>query len=518
MALRRTPHMDLSPEAPFLPNTEFKVYISVDAKAPRPEEESEEVSIDAPAYQEEFRLDVTLVVSGHFELRDKSSKPMTIFRSREGTPLIFKVRCVKEFPADPNAAISALFRYEGHPSGRVTRYFRVEEGKLVHRLPAKDRSDAASDVQLPRPDLPPPKLAVVTGLAAYDLVISVVNTGENDLRHFRLMADAPALDKHLDVSWNLSDRTDQIVSGYMKGFVAEGLEPENRLAQLKGAGVQLFKATPPEFQKLFWEMIDAGKAPKTILVVSDDPYVPWELMVPRRLGQGAIETRAPLGVEFSVGRWIRGDYTSPPQEIPLQKTYVVAPSYVMQSKNLKYAPQETAFVCSTFKPSRSIDPADFDNIEAALLDKGITLLHFICHGAADATQQTVYLRDMVNNLSGSVVEGSDNFVNALYRDHTFVFLNACEVGRAAPALVGVNGLPATFLRLGASGVVAALWSVKDDLAHEVAEKFYTTVVQQPQTPFAEILRDIRAKAYAGEAEDTYAAYCFYGSPLARREL
>ena len=43
-------------------------------------------------------------------------------------------------------------------------------------------------------------------------------------------------------------------------------------------------------------------------------------------------------------------------------------------------------------------------------------------------------------------------------------------------------------------------------------------LKEPDTPFAEILRDIRAQAYSGNAEDTYAAYCFYGSPLAKRKM
>ncbi len=516
--LRRTPHMNLSPEAPLEPSTEFNVYVSVDTKAARPGEKTQDLELEGPASQEEFLVQATLVASGHFELREDSAKTMTILRSRESTPIIFKVRCVKEFPSEPDAALSALFSYEGHPSGRVTRGFRLKDGRLVSAPPAKSAAVTAAASPVPRLAAREPKVAVIAGLDPYDLTITVADTGENDFRHFRVIVDAPAIGQHVEVPWNLSDKTDQIVSNYMKDFVAEGLNAPIRLAQLKGAGVQLFRATPPEFQKSFWEMIDAGKPPKTILVVSDDPYIPWELMVPRRRVAGKVETRQPLGVDFCIGRWIRDDYTSPPQQIPLERTYVVAPNYVIASKNLKYAPQEAAFVCSSFKPSSAVDPADFDKIEEALRDKGVTLLHFICHGTADATQQTVYLRDMVNNLSASVVEGSDEFVTAFFRDHTFVFLNACEVGRTSPALVGVNGLPATFLRLGASGVVAALWSVKDDLAHQVAEKFYNTVLQQPQTPFAEILRDIRSQAYTGSAEDTYAAYCFYGSPLARRKL
>ena len=73
----------------------------------------------------------------------------------------------------------------------------------------------------------------------------------------------------------------------------------------------------------------------------------------------------------------------------------------------------------------------------------------------------------------------------------------------------------SFIDLGASAVIAPLWSVKDTIAHQIAEDFYNRVKAEPDTPFAEILRTIRAKAYASEtSEDTYAAYCFYGDPSA----
>jgi hypothetical protein len=72
--------------------------------------------------------------------------------------------------------------------------------------------------------------------------------------------------------------------------------------------------------------------------------------------------------------------------------------------------------------------------------------------------------------------------------------------------------------LGASGVIAPLWSVKDSIAHQVAVEFYGRIEKEPRTPFAEILRDLRKRSYADEGgEDTWAAYCFYGDPLAARQ-
>ena len=71
---------------------------------------------------------------------------------------------------------------------------------------------------------------------------------------------------------------------------------------------------------------------------------------------------------------------------------------------------------------------------------------------------------------------------------------------------------------GAGAVIAALWSVADDIAHVVAKEFYDQAMADPPRPFAEILRDIRSRAYKGAeaGEDTYAAYCLYGDPFAQR--
>jgi CHAT domain-containing protein len=97
-----------------------------------------------------------------------------------------------------------------------------------------------------------------------------------------------------------------------------------------------------------------------------------------------------------------------------------------------------------------------------------------------------------------------------------VVLNACEVGRLTPALRGAGGLAQALIERGAGGVVAALWSVADEPAHEVARIFYEEALKG--RPFAEILQEIRRRAYEGAdlGEDTFAAYAFYGDPGAKR--
>jgi CHAT domain-containing protein len=220
------------------------------------------------------------------------------------------------------------------------------------------------------------------------------------------------------------------------------------------------------------------------------------------------------GLEFRIGRWTNPDMIKPRQKLNLMNSYVIAPNYTDVRKQLKYAQDEAGFVVKEFN-GEQITPACFADIEEKLKTKGRTLVHFVCHGvdSPDGAQ----IIDLENNerLTTTSLEGMKGIDETFHAIKPIIFLNACEVGRPAPALIGLGGFGATFIGLGASAVIAPLWSVKDSIAHEIAIEFYRRVKDEPGTPFAEILRSIREKAYdSANGEDTYAAYSFYGDPAA----
>jgi CHAT domain-containing protein len=194
--------------------------------------------------------------------------------------------------------------------------------------------------------------------------------------------------------------------------------------------------------------------------------------------------------------------------------YVLAPVYQTKPK-LKYAQEEADFLLEKFPAPAGfvIKPADFQNLADVFGIQGKTIVHFACHGGVENGRQVIYLENEVP-LSATMVKGVAVMQAAFEDKQPFVFLNACEVGRQIPALLGVGGFAQSFIDLGASAVIAPLWSVKDDLAHQIAVEFYNTVEANPGRRFADILRSIRARAYDPQnGEDTYAAYCFYGDPL-----
>jgi hypothetical protein len=509
--LRRTPHMDLMGKTPLHPGDRFSVSVYADCAPARVGEISRELSIAVPAGTHAVRVDVWIVATAHFMLRGAREKVMEIVDAEPSTaPLTFDVTVRSDAATLDNARLWAYFSHQGRPSGQVTIAVPLEPAT------ASGQSDAESADAKPLPPAAPPPgvVAVEITARAPDLTIEITDP-RGDLRSFECRISSP----HLNLSararrskWPLRQETGTLVAALMAQFIRPKIPPEARLLSLRGAGGQLWDVAPRIVKDAIWQLIDAGKL-ETIFVVSADPYFPWELLVPSRMEAGTLAEREPLGVEFAVGRWIAVDHRSPPQRVALTRSLVIAPEYPGPSPlPLAHAAVEAQQVCACVA-GRILTPAQFSKVAGALFVSQVDLVHFVCHGAASPAPgiQVLHLEDHPfdsNQMRGLPV--------AAVHDQPFVFLNACEVGRPVPALNGVGGFAVEFIKRGATGVVAPLWSVKDECAHEVAVTFYDRLRAEPSAAFAAIIRDIRALAYTGPArgEDTYAAYCFYGDPLA----
>lgn len=514
--LYRTPHLDLSGEGTLAPGERFEVTVYADREAARPDENVEQaIAIDAPLDQQEFTLNVALSVSSQFQVKSAVVQPIVLRRDKDvSTKAVFQLETVREILTPVAGVIVAMFDYRGRSCGRVSR------GVVIN----------APTATPPPQNLAPPvekRAGLSVDLTAQppDLMVRIVDPNR-DSQTFDCYVRSPLLPAYADgvqKTWQLPSKAEAFVKGYFEEFTKEASN-EERLSGLRGAGRGLFEAAPPHFIEAFWAIIDAGLPLKSIYVVSEEPFVPWELMMPRRRrSDGQLDIHPPLGVSYSVGRWVTRSGFSPPQTSPMSDSYLFSPEYVRDVADsfgparLKHAREEAEFVRANFK-GRPISPAVFLVLKAAMKTGCAALLHFVCHGAeSTAVSQQIYLEDD-HLFSATQLSGFEEFEAAANARKPFVFLNACEVGRLQPALVGVGGFAQTFIGLGASAVIAPLWSVKDEVAYEVARRFYEAVLADPQRPFADILRTIRADAYAGvnEGEDTYAAYCFYGDPLACR--
>ena len=491
--IERTPHLEIEGPTPLAPGDTATVTVYVDEQEFRDGEYGAKLALPA---LDQLVIEVTLAVSGHFAIRGSSHARIEI---RDGesrsSSAVFEIECLGEGEGNPGVAASFVYRWR--PVGSVSRDVEIEG--------AGGGADAGA---------PPPGGAVALDPEALppDMLVEILRSPDGDERHYDLRVSTRHLARYRDgilVSWHLPTGTRDLVKGYMGAFTTP--DRGGRKAALIGAGKELFRCTPKEFQEAFWELADSGQL-QTMFIVTAEPFIPWELMIPtdgKRVG-------APLGVQYTLGRWVEPEHVSPRQALAILDSYVIAPKY-RADRRLHFAPAEAALVLDIFK-GELIDPAYMRTIDAKLAERGATLLHLICHGSDEQSGQVLDL-EPDERLFEVQLEGLEGVVRAVGEARPFVFINACQVGRPAPALVGTGGFAARFTRLGASGVIAPIWSVKDEMAEQVARLFYERARAEPTTPFAQILRDIRALAYEGEdPEDSYAAYCFYGDPVAAQSI
>jgi hypothetical protein len=510
-----TPHLDLTPAPPLVPGTAFQVEVFADQRPSREGETAQPIDLILPPDLLRFTLTTQLQSSDHFKIMGATSRPLRVNAEKQTTGRVrfdLQVRTEGElhrrFRRRADACrgwISATFDYHGRPSGSVL----VEPDLAVSGR--KDKRTAA-----------PPAGRGAVRVDAYarlpDLVVQI-RTLPGSGREFQCRVSTRLVrfkGNKQWVRWTLDSAAEQIVRGFMKGFVSDQLTARGRLGELQGAGVELFKKAPKNFIEAYWTILDKGKALHTIAIVSEEPFIPWELMVPRR-GKGTGEvTLPPLGVQCAIGRYTSLDQTSGPQRFRLRRSLVLAPRYLRNA--LERAEAEAGMVLRMVNGER-LDPVLIDPLLDALRRAPPDLVHFVGHGEDDEDRIQSLLFEQDERLRASAVPGHEEIHQAFTKTAPLVMINACEVGRPTVALQGAGGLAQALIDRGAGGVVAALWSVADGPAHEVARIFYQEALRGDPKPFAEILREIRQRAYEGKelGEDTYAAYCFYGDPLAARE-
>ena len=272
--------------------------------------------------------------------------------------------------------------------------------------------------------------------------------------------------------------------------------------------------------------------PPAILIVSADPYVPWELA---RLNPPVDPARPPyLGAQAVVGRWLMdGQRTAPgqtarppaqpPSTIPVRHMAVMAGKYRAESglRALPEAEEEAQALVGTYGAVPLA--ASLQSLKLLLDAKleqnfevigGADAVHFAGHGEFDPAKQD----SSVLFLSDGVPLSSLLFRSAKYGDEQqpLIFLNACMIGIGGQLLGDMGGFPGNCLKGGFGGVVGALWEVDDAVAHALALEFWQRALPAPGKtgePVGAILRDLRAKyADPNGFESTYLAYVYYGHP------
>jgi hypothetical protein len=300
-------------------------------------------------------------------------------------------------------------------------------------------------------------------------------------------------------------------------WVASNEDVDDFTVELKSLGADLFVELFPErLQSKLWELRDKLRK---IMIVSTEPFIPWELVHLKEPGQ-------PLGsqlrflAQMGVVRWLH-QAGWPPTNLRVRPGRVrhVIPDYPDPRYVLHEAAAEREFM-ETELLSAAISPRPAA-LRAVLQDPQVfDLLHFACHGSAEVDN----IADAKIMLEGRV-EGSSyvpEYLNALTVEYTanlrnpdgnrpLVFVNACQVGRAGYKLTGLGGFAQAFLGAGAGIFAGTLWSVGDEPASTFAKTFYQRMKGGAELSDAVV----QAREEARTAGDSsWLCYAVYGHPSA----
>jgi hypothetical protein len=315
---------------------------------------------------------------------------------------------------------------------------------------------------------------------------------------------------------------------YIKNLYAEledfwaddALEYQSFMRKLQARGVEIFdKLIPLELRKVLWE---ERENLETIQVISDEPFIPWELAYLKEPGKKAVRDSYFLA-EKGLVRWLAEDDKFPPLKLRLRdgKAAYVIPDYPPASNYQLPGAQAECTMLQEVLAATAVVPSSSEVQDAMEIPGRFDILHFACHGLANPSsiwdsgllmqgqmKDNAYRQD---NLMSSQVEAFADLQEP-HAPGPLVFLNACQVGRQGYSLTGTGGFARAFVKSGAGAFVSTHWSVGDLSALDFSKTFYEQLLDGKNMMTAVAAARQAAK---NKEEMTWLSYVVYADPYAR---
>jgi CHAT domain-containing protein len=274
---------------------------------------------------------------------------------------------------------------------------------------------------------------------------------------------------------------------------------------------------PDKIQKALWQHRDEID---NIMVIAEEPFIPWEVVHIVEPGKPLGEGTRFLG-ELGLVRWLH-KAGWPKESIPIGKgrAYYLIPNY-SPPYDLPQTCEEAKYLRETFD-AQAVEPTSAAVRKLLSTPDAFDLLHFAGHGEAENdNNRDASLLLQVRFEEGNRVKDTFSATTAMAFSNLrrngqpgpMIVLNACQVGQASYKLTGTGGFAEAFLTRGASVFVGALWSIGDAPARIFTEEFYSQI-KDKKVNIAEATKNARAKAKM-EGEATWLAYVVYGHPQAK---
>ena len=250
---------------------------------------------------------------------------------------------------------------------------------------------------------------------------------------------------------------------------------------------------------------------RTVLIISDEPWIPWEMIKPYD-DRGVLIDDEFFAERFELTRWLSGDQT-PANEIQVQSFVYVAPPGSGLPKIDEEGELITRLLQQTGARDASPRSPDVETLSTVLQQGGLGLLHFAGHGTFDFSfpnEAGLLLGD------GSAFRPSDlhgPLQTQVKKDRPLVFLNACRSGRQGWSLTSLGGWADRWIRgCGCGAFLGPQWNVRNSVALAFARAFYESLVRSETLGLAARTARQAARKTAGPG---WLGYSVYGHPNAR---
>ncbi|MBW4640394.1 MAG: CHAT domain-containing protein [Gloeocapsa sp. UFS-A4-WI-NPMV-4B04] len=287
----------------------------------------------------------------------------------------------------------------------------------------------------------------------------------------------------------------------------------NAEKQLARRGMELWDKFIPELLKQeYWKF---KSRVKSILVTSQEPWIPWEMLKPHRYNdKGEREVDLFWCQQFNISRWLALQGAGGlPGELQVARVRPVAPA----TTDLSSVRDELAFFEQLSSLNANVIPLVPFNTRQQVLDsleneKDLSIMHFACHGAFDATLPD----EAAIKLSDASLRPSDIHIKLDKQGRRpLIFINACHTGKVGIGFSGLGGWAERMVKSGVGAFVGAMWEVNDNLGFQFAETFYTSLLQDNMT-IAESFSKAREKIrHDYPYNSTWLAYTLYSHPKGR---
>ncbi|MFB2891606.1 CHAT domain-containing protein [Aerosakkonemataceae cyanobacterium BLCC-F50] len=289
--------------------------------------------------------------------------------------------------------------------------------------------------------------------------------------------------------------------------------------KLKKIGHKLWKELIPSELKTIYAQNREIWHNKTLFVISDEPFIPWEMVWPYD-ARNNWEDKEPWCISMRMTCWLRRDTQDNSQEVaPTQLSLNKLACLVPKDSGLQYAHQEQEFLRRLVSQHNLCDvsPAHSDLSE---------VLHLLENGHYNwfhiAAQNRELNPDILDDASAICLEDGEYLTlddvlgleieKHIYNSRPAFFFNVSHSSRQAWGLTGLGGWPTRLLSAGAGLFLAPWWRISDDLALEFAKTFYQELLNGQTV--AEAVRLSRLAIHR-TGDPTWVAYRVYAHPNAR---